>query len=444
MGKRIFRAICLITLLALAASLALILVSSYRSFFSVQEQHLRNQLRLAANGVQVAGEKYFDAVTIEGVRVTWISSDGTVLYDNESSASAMENHLERPEIKEAIEIGYSESSRYSSTLLEKQIYCAQRLADGSVIRVSDKLSTALTQLLNLARPIAAMVLLVLLFAFLAASGVAKKITEPVNNIDLDHPETVRTYGELTPLLSRLSAQQAQLRQDKEELLKTEQIRRDFTANVSHELKTPLHAISGYAELIHRGVAAEEDIKPFAGKIHDEAVRMSRLVEDVIDLSRLDAGAVGQKKENTDLYRIAENAVESLEAFAAEKDVTLTLTGAPAPMAGAPELLHSIVYNLCDNAVKYNRAGGSVTVLVEPVPGAVLLTVGDTGIGIPEEHLSRLFERFYRVDKSHSKAVGGTGLGLSIVKHAAAFHYAELSVKSEPGVGTEVSVRFPQT
>lgn len=443
MSNRIFRAISLVTLFVLVASLVFIMGSTYEHFSDTQESMLKNQVILVANGAEQSGIKYLEEMDIEDVRVTWISPDGTVLYDNEKDASEMENHLERPEVKEAIKNGYGESSRYSSTLLHKQLYYAQRLGDGSVVRLSDNRSTVLTLLLGFAQPICAIILVILVIAFVVASRVSKKIVEPINNINLDDPLSADTYNELNPLLSRLALQQTQIKRDRAELEKTEQIRQEFTSNVSHEMKTPLHAISGYAELIKNGLVAEGDVQPFASKIYDESVRMSRLVEDVIDLSKLDARIASQESEKTDLYRIAENAVESLESFGKNNNVELKLEGGSAVLNGVPQLLHSIVYNLCDNGIKYNREGGSVTVRVEDLYDRVLLIVADTGIGIPEEHLGRVFERFYRVDKSHSKEVGGTGLGLSIVKHAVAMHNAEISIDSKLNEGTTIQVTFPK-
>lgn len=443
MSNRIFRAISMVTLFVLIASLFFIMGSTYQYFSDIQEKQLNNQMKLVANGAEQSGMDYFDTMDISGVRVTWISSDGTVIYDNAKTASEMENHLERPEVKEAVKSGYGESSRYSLTLLEKQLYCAQKLSDGSVVRLSDSHSTVLTLLLGFAQPICMIILVILIIAFVVASRVSKRIVEPINNINLDNPKSAETYRELDPLLDRLAAQQNQIKRDNAELMKTEQIRQEFTSNVSHEMKTPLHAIAGYAELIKGGLAAEEDIKPFAAKIYDESVRMTHLVEDVIDLSKLDSGIAGQEVEQTDLYRIAENAVESLESFARNNGVTVALEGESVFLEGIPQLLHSIVYNLCDNAIKYNREGGSVEVKVEDCTNSVVLTVADTGIGIPEEHIDRIFERFYRVDKSRSKEVGGTGLGLSIVKHAAAMHDATIEVKSTIGEGTRIRVEFPK-
>ena len=443
MSSRIFKSICLITALVMVVSLVFIMGSTYGYFSDVQEQHISNQLKLVAEGVDLSGESYFDSLDIEGVRITWIAEDGTVLYDNEKSADEMENHLERPEVQDAIKNGYGESSRYSATLVEKQIYCAQRLSNGSVVRISDSQSTILTLLLAFAQPICLVILILLIISFVVASNISKKIVEPINNIDLDDPVSADTYDELAPLINRLALQQRQIQRDKHELEKTEQIRQEFTSNVSHELKTPLHAISGYAELIQNGIAPDEDVRPFAKKIHDESTRMSQLVEDIINLTKLDSRVLSLESEDADLYLIAENVIDSLDEFAREKSINIDLTGDHVVLRGIPQLLHSIVYNLCDNAIKYNHEGGEVHVSLKEETGKAILEVSDNGIGIPPEHIPRIFERFYRVDKSHSKSVGGTGLGLSIVKHAAGLHNAEISIDSEDGQGTCIKVIFPR-
>ncbi len=444
MRNRIFRSICLITFIVLAITLVFVLGGSYQYYSGVQEKQLKNELEMIADGTENAGLDYFnDDLIIADIRVTWISKDGTVIFDNASKAEAMENHLERPEIKDAMETGYGESSRNSSTLFQRQVYYAKLLQDGSVVRVSENQMTVISLLLGLIQPIGLAIVIILIMAFVIASNVSKKIVEPINNVNLDNPQETKTYSELQPLLTRLSIQQLQLKKDKEELKKTEQIRQEFTSNVSHELKTPLHAISGYAELIKSGLAAEEDIKPFASKIYDESIRLNQVVEDVIDLSRLDAGALNLSGEETDLYWVAENAIQSLESFSQEKGVKITLSGEHAVFHGVTNLLYSIVYNLCDNAIKYNREGGEVNVNVRDDENEVILSVTDTGIGIPQEHLDRIFERFYRVDKSHSKEVGGTGLGLSIVKHAVSIQKGEIKVSSDVGEGTTFTVTLPK-
>ena len=301
-------------------------------------------------------------------------------------------------------------------------------------------------MLGFAQPICVVILIALVLSLVLASRISKTIVEPINNINLDEPMQYvgrEEYAEIEPLLRRMATQQAQLRRDQQALEKNSQIRQEFTSNVSHELKTPLHVISGYAELMENGLVKEEDIRPFARKIRTESLRLTALVEDIIDLTRLDGGAAEMQRQETDLYRIAENAADSLQAEAEEAGVTLTVRGGSAMIDGIPQVLYSIVYNLCDNAIKYNRPGGSVKVTVGNYPGYAKITVSDTGIGIPESCLDRIFERFYRVDKSHSKEVGGTGLGLSIVKHGVMIHHAQIEVQSTPGKGSDFTITFPK-
>jgi len=334
---------------------------------------------------------------------------------------------------------------YSKTLSEELLYCAELLPDGTVIRLSSVRSTVLMLLLGFAQPIAIVAVLALALSFWLASRLSKKIIEPINALDPDNPSDYigkEAYTEIEPLLLKMRAQQNEIAKNQAELEKTSQIRQEFTANASHELKTPLHAISGYAELLENGMVKQSDIRPFAGKIRLEAQRMTQLVGDIIDLTQLDGGADGMQWELCDLKSIAENAADSLQSAAAENSVELTVRGESASVRGIPQVLYSIVYNLCDNAIKYNRPNGSVSVTVAKEPSSVRLCVADTGIGISEEHRSRIFERFYRVDKSRSKEVGGTGLGLSIVKHGLMIHRARLELDSVPGKGTTFTIDFP--
>jgi two-component system phosphate regulon sensor histidine kinase PhoR len=300
-------------------------------------------------------------------------------------------------------------------------------------------------LLGFAQPICLVILIAFVLSFVLASRLTKRILTPINGIDPDNPLQhidEEEYKEIAPLLRRIQSQNEQLKRDQKEIEKAALIRQEFTANVSHELKTPLHAISGYAELLENEMVKEEDIKPFAGKIREESTRMTKLVEDIIDLTRLDNGGIEMKWEDCDLYRIAENAVDSLEAAATALGVEVTVDGTDAPIRAIPQLIYSIVYNLCDNAIKYNHYGGNVNIRVHQTLYNAVLSVKDTGIGIPEESRERIFERFYRVDKSRSKEVGGTGLGLSIVKHAVMIHNGKIEVKSELGEGTEMIVTIP--
>lgn len=549
MTKRIFRAICLAALGVFLASMVLIMGVLYNYFSNVQREQLRMQAALAAQGVSHEGAAYFEDLRVKDYRLTWIGEDGTVRYDSQSGTT--ENHLEREEVIEALSEGYGESTRYSSTLMERSFYTAQRLPDGTVLRLSISQHSILTLLLGMVQPILMVFVVAAVLSVLLAVRISRKIIAPLNDLDLDNPLNNQEYDEISPLLRRIDKQQVQLQAqaaalrqkqnelstivgsmnegmillnqeekvlsinpaamtlldateqcvgadmltvsrnlDLQELLEqalrgqpaaltttlqgriyqidanpvrsegqiagaalfffditeqaqAEQLRREFTANVSHELKTPLHAISGYAELLHHGMVKPEDIQPFAGKIYGETQRLIRLVEDIISLSHLDEGAGDMQWEETDLYALAEETARSLTPAAETAQVTLELSGQPAVFRGIPQLLHSIVYNLCDNAIKYNRPGGHVSVDVQNEAGSVILTVTDTGIGIAPEHQARIFERFYRVDKSHSKEVGGTGLGLSIVKHAAKIHGAAISVQSAHQAGTTVTVRFPK-
>lgn len=443
MSRKIYHAIWLVALVVFLASLVCIMGVLYRYFTDVQMSQLESQTDLAAQGAALEGEDYFTGLT--GARITWIAADGSVLYDSEANRDTMENHLQRQEVRQALENGSGNAVRYSSTLSERLLYCAKRLPDGSVIRLSTAQKTFWALLYDLAQPICLMILVALVLSLVLASRASARIVEPINSLNLDTPAAYvdqEEYREIAPLLRRMAQQQSQLKKDRAKLEQTAKIRQEFTANVSHELKTPLQSISGYAELLETGMVRPEDVKPFAGKIHREAQRMTKLVEDIIDLTKLDDGGSEMLPERTDLARIAENAVDSLRFAAEEAGVTLTLQKEPSEMVGIPQVLYSIVYNLCDNAIKYNVPDGRVEVSVKPQGDRIRLVVRDTGIGIPADAQERIFERFYRVDKSHSKEVGGTGLGLSIVKHGAKIHNAEISLSSAPGEGSTFTLDFP--
>lgn len=551
MTKRIFKAICAAALGVFLVTMLLIMGVLYNYFSSVQQKQLKAQTALAVQGVEQQGMAYFDGLSAENLRITWIAANGDVLYDSATDSEAMENHLQREEIRQALSEGFGESARYSSTLMKQYLYSAQRLSDGTVLRLSISHNTIIVLLLGMLQPILIVIAVALVLSFLLASWLSGRIVEPMNKLNLDEPLENEGYDELSPLLRRiysqqqhLKAQQATLTQKQNELdaivghleegmllldkdckvitanqsalrlmdvkntkvagisllslnrnlelqeavrqamegssatkkttmhgrtiqiqaaavgreqemsgvavvlfditqaEQAEQRRREFTANVSHELKTPLQSISGYSELMKCGMARSEDVQPFAQRIYTETQRLISLVEDIINLSHLDEGGSFEWKQ-MDLYAAAQEVAASLHDVAAGKQVKLTLTGSTAWFRGIPELVREIIYNLCDNAIKYNRPNGSVTVAVSREEGAALLTVKDTGIGIPEEEQDRIFERFYRVDKSRSKEVGGTGLGLSIVKHAAMLHNAKIDLDSRLGEGTTICVRFPE-
>ena len=551
MTKRIFKAICAAALAVFLVTMLLIMGVLYNYFSSMQQNQLRAQTALAVQGVEQQGMAYFHGLAAEDLRITWIAGNGDVLYDSVSDSVTMENHLQREEIRQALSDGVGQSARYSSTLMKQYLYCAQRLSDGTVLRLSVSHNTIIVLLLGMLQPILIVIAVALALSFLLASRLSKRIVDPMNRLNLDEPLENEGYDELSPLLRRIYSQQQSLKNQQATLTRkqneldaivshleegmllldrdcrvitvneaalrlmdvrnknvaglsllslnrnmelqeavnqalagvtvtkkttihgrtiqlhaasvgkeqersgvavvlfditqaeqAEQRRREFTANVSHELKTPLQSISGYSELMKCGLTKPEDVKPFAERIYAETQRLIHLVEDIINLSHLDEDG-GYEPGRMDLFETAREVVADLQAVAAEKQVALKLEGATAEITGVPELARGIVYNLCDNAIKYNRPGGSVSVGVSNQEDGVRLTVADTGIGIPEEEQDRVFERFYRVDKSHSRDVGGTGLGLSIVKHSAQVMGAKVHLESRPGQGTTITVSFPK-
>ncbi len=549
MTKRIFRSTLLVGVAVLAASLVLVMGALYSYFGRVQESQLRDELSLAAVGVEKSGSDYLAQLRSEQYRITWLRGDGTVLYDTQADAAIMENHAQREEVQQALATGEGESSRYSSTLLQKTVYYAKRLPDGTVLRLSAVRVTAGVLVLNMLQPILLVLAAALILSGVLAGRLARRITEPLNRLDLEQPLENDTYEELAPLLRRMEHQRLLLRQQMDELKRrseefeqitgsmneglllldeagtvlsinpaaqrllgantdcvgqdlltvdrdvalseavreakaqghsefrgqrngreyqfdvtriqsegrtagvvllvfdvterafAERNRREFTANVSHELKTPLQGIIGSAELLENGMVKQEDVPRFVGHIRAEAQRLVTLIGDIIRLSQLDEGEP-MPTEPVELLAVAQEAAENLQGAAAARDVTVTVEGEPVEIPGVKRLLYEIVYNLCDNAIKYNVAGGSVRLTVARCGTEAAVTVADTGIGIPADQQSRVFERFYRVDKSHSKASGGTGLGLSIVKHAVQYHHGGIRLKSQMGQGTEICVTFP--
>ena len=388
-------------LMAFILATGLIMGTMFTYFSDIQRQQLKTETGMAALAVDELQAGYLEKLPAENYRVTWISAAGNVLYDSDMAASQMENHLEREEVQAALRRGYGESQRYSGTMTVKMLYSAQRLADGSVLRLSMPQHTMLMVIWDMALPIG----VILLVVIGASVALAARETKKANQEE------------------------------------TEAMRREFTANVSHELKTPLHSISGFAELMKNGMVMEQDTGYFAEKIYNEAQRMIKLVQDIIILSRLDEGQENTTKSAVNLYQLAEGVIANLEPMADKQGITMELIGQPVVMDGIPHLLNSMLFNICENAIKYNKPEGSVLVEVSEISGHPRITVRDSGIGIPMRDRHRIFERFYRVDKSHSKEVGGTGLGLSIVKHAARLHNAKLEVDSIVGEGTLITVKF---
>ena len=551
MTKKIFRSTVAVGLAVLLASLVIIMGALYGYFGHVQERQLHDELTIAAAAMeQGGGADYLRRLPAdEDYRITWLKADGTVLYDTRSDAGSMENHSQRQEVQDALKTGAGESSRYSATLLEKMLYYAQRLSDGTVLRLSASRVTVGVLFLSMLPAILLVTAAAFALSAVLAGRVSRRIVEPLNRLDLEHPLENEAYEELSPLLRRLEHQRRQiddqlrsLRRRSEEFAQitasmteglvlldergtvlsinpaacavfhaddscvgqplltverdtavsralrnamdtghgetrmerggreyqfdmtriesdgeavgavlltfdvTEQAfaernRREFTANVSHELKTPLQGIIGSAELLESGVVQPGDVPRFVGHIRSEAQRLVTLINDIIRLSELDEGGA-LPSEPVELLSLCRDTAQSLAPAAEAHNVTVSVTGEEATVPGVRRLISEVFTNLCDNAIKYNRDGGSVSVTVSRDGGDAVVSVSDTGIGIPPEHQSRVFERFYRVDKSHSKASGGTGLGLSIVKHAVLYHHGTVEVHSVPGEGTTFTVRLP--
>ena len=548
MTSKIFKSILSVAIAVLLASLVVITGMLYQYFGTMQESQLKDELSLAASATEQLGQSYLSQLDSDRYRLTWVDADGTVIFDTHADSATMDNHENREEIKEALLTGTGSSVRQSSTLTEQTIYEAVRLEDGSVLRISVSRATAFVLVIGMFQPI----LMVLFFAAglsaWLARRMAKRVVEPLNNLNLDQPMENEAYEELSPLLHRIHTQHIEIEQQMQELQHkrdefnqitdnmkealvlldhsgrilsinpaarnlyeiasvtigedfltlerkqfmrealeqakvqghaefraqkngrdyqfdvnridsdgntrgmvilaydiTEQVnaekhRQAFTANVSHELKTPLQAIIGSAELMENGIVKTDDLPRFVGHIRKEASRLLYLIDDIIRLSQLDEGAE-MDQEDVPLKQLAEDVCETLTDAAKLKDVTLEVTGEDVVMRGVRRLLYEILYNLCDNAIKYNRVGGSVTVSVSQKTNEICVSVKDTGIGIPPEHQDKIFERFYRVDKSHSKQSGGTGLGLSIVKHAVQYHHGKIVLASQVNVGTTITVLF---
>ena len=549
MTRRIFYSIVSVALAVMLASAAIILWVLYGYFQSQFLQELRNEAQYISQGVEIEGQAYLNSLAPSASRITWIDASGRVLYDNQADAAGMENHLDREEVQEALTSSSGVSERYSDTLSEKTIYYAQRLQDGTVLRLATTQRSILVLLLGMLRPILITVLAVLAVSGLLAHRLARRIVEPINALDLEHPFGGTTYEELSPLLRRLEHQNRQIQEQLEELGRQQEefsslidhmsegilildqeakllscnkaamqllnipegalhknvlflnrseefrhaadsslegrhseqtiafgdriyhllanpvwqdgqvsgavlilldvtekesreaLRREFTANVSHELKTPLTAISGTAEAIEHGLIQPTDIPHFADNIYQESQRLIRLVEDIIRLSRLEESDFSGQMQPVDLAGLVRATAERFVPIAQKSGIQIQVETIPCTLEGIPSILEEIIYNLCDNAVKYNRENGTVRVSLQRREGQILLAVQDTGIGIPADQQERIFERFYRVDKSHSKEVGGTGLGLSIVKHGVACHGGKIRLESEPGRGTLIEIQF---
>lgn len=546
MTSKIFKSILTVAAVVLAAGFIIITGVLYQYFGTLQEEQLRDELSLAVGATEEMGVEYLKGLESDRYRLTWIASDGTVIFDTHADETTMENHAEREEIKEAFLYGNGSSRRQSDTLTEQTIYEATRLSDGSVLRVSVSRATALVLVLGMLQPIILILLIAIILSSWLARGLAKRIVEPLNDVDLERPMENEVYEELSPLLHRIHAQQLEIRgqiqtlkhkQDEfdqitgnmkealvllddtgrilsinpaaRELFNTsgrclgedfmtierkqnmldalevaalngsadfrdqkngreyqfdlsridsngisrgivilafditeqanaEKHRREFTANVSHELKTPLQTIIGSAELMETGIVKEEDLPRFVGHIRKEASRLVSLIDDIIGLSQLDEGGE-MPREEVSLKTVAEEVYEVLADAAEQKNISLENDCEDVVVTGVRRLLYEIMYNLSENAIKYNRPEGFVKIKISQDEEKAYISVQDSGIGIALEDQNKIFERFYRVDKSHSKQSGGTGLGLSIVKHAVQYHNGEIDVDSKINCGTTITV-----
>ncbi len=551
MTKRIFNAVSVVAISHIIVVLALCTGLSYQYFTNQRIEMLKEETHVVANGVELSGQEFLDCSVQHNSRITWIDRQGNVLFDSHSDITKMENHNLRQEIAQAISTGYGQSMRYSDTLTEQYLYCAQRLEDGTIIRLSLAQSSSLALVGNMMYYIAIILILAVGISLLLAKQLAYSIIEPLNKLNLENPTDNSRYDELAPLLNRIDSQQKEIKhqtyelqrqndelntiidsmtegivlvkangyvisinntaiklleiegravnklfatlcrnkdilQAMEEALqgnsveritelsggvyrvnispvisenrvvgiallffditereKSEQMRREFTANVSHELKSPLHAISGYSELIMNGIATGEDAIGFSRRINSEAHRMNSIIQDIITLSQLDERAIGMTRQPVDVYTLAQSVKTSLKDTAANANVTVDITGENAVFTAIMPLINSVVYNLCENAIKYNKPNGFVKINVADSSDNVVITVSDSGIGIPAEHQENIFQRFYRVDKSRSREKGGSGLGLSIVKHAVKIHDGKIELSSAPDKGTTIIIKFPK-
>ena len=549
MSKKIFRSILLVSSVILFAGVILIMCVLYNNFGTQKQVELRSELTYIKSAVETEGIPYLEKLSDKSKRITYISADGTVRFDNSTDVSKMENHLNRKEVKDALETGSGESKRYSDTLLQQHYYYAQRLSNGDVIRISAAEDSVLLMVIGVLQPFAFIIILMIILSAVFASRSAKRIVAPINEIDIENPLENDTYEEISPLLNRISKQNKTIKRqlknasrsreqfelitenmsegilvldkyanllsvnaaalnllsssgvqkaksvveinrsaefldtveqavggehcehsiksngrilnlianpvafdgkpagavivimDITEKAQREELRREFTANVSHELKTPLTSISGFAELMKSGAVDNKDIVDFSTSIYDEAKRLISLVNDIIKISKLDENSVPFDDEPVDITQIVRLTAERLKPVADKDNITIEYNDNKAFINGNYTIVEEMIFNLVDNAVKYNKKGGKVKISVEDTGKHIKISVSDTGIGINKADFDKIFERFYRVDKSHSKEIGGTGLGLSIVKHGAVYHNAQVGVESEIGKGTTISLTF---
>lgn len=456
LSRRVFGTVFVVAFAAIAVFTVVGSAFLQNNLAQVTRSELHDEAEIVAAALDstVNDIAVLERVDIDNTRLTLIAEDGTVIYDNQEPAATMENHGQRPEVLQARETGHGSDERDSTTIGEVMLYEAVLLDNGQVIRIAQAQAGVLSILLSFVGPLLIIAAMVIVVSFFAARRESRAIIAPLLDVDLDHPKRnmEAAYAEMVPMLERIESQRQELKQQMRVLADNDRMRREFTANITHELKTPLTTISGYAELISSDMVVDEaDIKDFGSRIYREAGRLTSLVNDILTLSNLDeaersesndAASVLGSTEPVDLPRMLETVQQRLEHVAHKSDVAVFLDAHPAMVIGVPRLLDELAYNLASNAIRYNRPGGSVVLSCGIDEGHPFIRVEDTGIGIAREEQAKIFERFYRVDKSRSKARGGTGLGLAIVKHAAAFHGATIDLESEPDCGTRITVTFP--
>lgn len=421
---------------ALVIAYAMTIFVVYRQNVRIMEGEVQQEAAYITTAIEKFGTSYLKELKEirEDTRVTLIDDAGEVLYDSSKQVYMLENHLDRPEVREALKNGSGQDIRHSDTLNTDMYYYAEKLSNDKILRVSKKMGTALYTALSILPVMGLIALLMLGFVYLLSKWQVKRLIHPINELNLENPLDNNIYEELKPLLLRISEQN----REKDAVAN---MRKEFSANVSHELKTPLTSISGYAEIMKDGLVRAEDIKNFSERIYNEARRLITLVEDIIKLSRLDEEQAGLDKENVDLYQLTREIVSRLSIQAGKRHIHVEVVGESVIVYGIRQILDEMIYNICENAIKYNKENGSVNIWVGTTLNGKKVVVSDTGIGIPEDQKDRVFERFYRVDKSHSKETGGTGLGLSIVKHGAIMHDAHINVESSVGKGTKMEIVF---
>lgn len=443
MKQRILNHVSMLVILSVILTFIAASIVMYSKFNTYIKESVRNEAEYVRAAMEELGEDYIN-VSFENLadsRITIMDADGNVLFDTMASADSMENHKDRPEVVKALSDGYGENVRFSETLSEQTFYYALQLENGDILRVARTTDSVFFTLLSSFTLLGVLVVFIFLLEFFLVQRQTKELIKPINELDLEHPLRNVCYEELRPLLVRLDQQNKQIVRQVEELKEAEAMRKEFSANVSHELKTPLMSISGYAELMMNGMVQPENIPDFSGRIYHEASRLSSLVSDIIQLSRLDEKSSDMPFEAVEVYELTEDIVMHLQAAADKKNISLEFQGHTAAVRGVRQVLYEMFYNLADNAIRYTEEGGTVIVSVKKKEGKVFYSVTDTGIGIPKNEQKRIFERFYRVDKSHSRQTGGTGLGLSIVKHGATLHNAKIHLESEPGKGTKIELIF---